>query len=76
MKSLFEGIQWLFVDVLLKPMDWLRDMELTNWWAANTLNWIFIIICSVAMLYWFKQLSIFKSNNEDEQDTTAHSFLK
>lgn len=76
MKSFFEGIQSLFVDFLFKPLDWLRNMEIYNWWAANILNWIFIIICCGAMLYWIKQLNIFKTNNEDNQDTTAHSFLK
>ena len=40
------------------------------------LNWIFIIICIGAMAYWLKQLKIFKDNNDDTQDTTAHSFLK
>jgi hypothetical protein len=76
MKSLFEAIQSLFVDFLLKPYDALRALELENWWVANTINWIFMIICCVAFAYWMKQLSIFKANNEDEQDTTAHSFLK
>ena len=76
MKSFFEGIQSLFVDFLFLPMDWLRELELTNWWTANILNCIFIINCCAAMTYWIKQLNIFKSNKEDEQDTTAHSFLK
>lgn len=76
MKSFFEAIQYLFVDVLFLPFDGLRSLELTNWWAANFINWIFIIICCVAMLYWLKQLRVFKANNEDDQDTTAHSFLK
>ncbi|MBD3725199.1 MAG: uracil phosphoribosyltransferase [Flavobacteriaceae bacterium] len=76
MKSFFEAIQSLFVDFLFKPFDWLRSLELTDWWTANTINWIFILICCGAMLYWMKQLRVFKSNNEDEQDTTAHSFLK
>ncbi len=76
MKSFFEAIEWLFVDVLFIPFDALAKMELTNWFAAHFINWIFIIICCVAMLYWFKQLRIFKANNDDIQDTTAHSFLK
>ncbi|AWM13677.1 uracil phosphoribosyltransferase [Flavobacterium sp. NRK F10] len=76
MKSFFEAIQSLFVDFLLKPYDALRALELENWWTANTINWIFMIICCVAFVYWMKQLSIFKANSEDEQDTTAHSFLK
>ncbi len=75
MKSFFEGIQWLFVDFLLKPMDWLRELELSNWWVANFINWAFIIICIGAMYYWTKQLNIFKKNNEDDDNTTAHSFL-
>lgn len=76
MKSFFEGIASLFVDFLFVPMDLLKKLELTNWWAANTINWIFILICCGAMVYWIKQLNLFKTNNEDEQDTTAHSFLK
>ncbi len=76
MKDLFEGIGYLFSDFLLKPMDWLRALELENWWVANIINWIFVIICCVAMVYWLKQLRIFNANNEDAQDTTAHSFLR
>ena len=45
MKSFFEAIQSLFVDFLLVPFDALAKLELTNWWAANTINWILIIIC-------------------------------
>lgn len=76
MKSFFEGIASLFVDFLFIPMDLFRELELSNWWTANIINWLFIIVCCVAMGYWIKQLNIFKANNEDEQDTTAHSFLK
>ena len=48
--SFFHGIQFLFVDVLFVPMDWFAKLELTNWWVANLLNWIFIIICTVAFI--------------------------
>ena len=61
MKSLFEGIGSLFTDFLLAPYDLLRNLELTNWWLANILNWVFIIICIGAMAYWLKQLKIFKT---------------
>lgn len=74
--SLFRAIEYLFVDVLLKPMDWLAALELKNWWLANTLTWIFILICTGAFIYWMKQLKFFSDNNDDNQDTTAHSFLK
>ena len=76
MKSLFEGIGSLFTDFLLAPYDLLREIELTNWWIANILNWVFVIICIGAMVYWVKQLKMFNDNNDDTQDTTAHSFLK
>ena len=76
MKSFFEGIGSLFTDFLFVPFHALRELELTNWWLANAINWLFIIICSVAMVYWIKQLNAHKANNEDVQDTTAHSFLK
>lgn len=76
MKAFFEGIQYLFVDILFAPLDFLRSLELTNWWAANTLNWIFMIICACAMVFWVKQLKLHKENNDEYQDTTAHSFLK
>lgn len=75
-KSFFKGIEFLFVEVLMKPMDWLADLELSNWWIANLLNWIFIIISCCAFYYWMKQLKIFADKNDDNQDTTAHSFLK
>lgn len=74
--SLFKGIEFLFVDVLMKPMDALAALELTNWWLANLINWVFIIICCGAFYYWMKQLNIFAKSGEDVQDTTAHSFLK
>lgn len=75
MKAFFEGIQYLFVKILFWPMDMFRFMELKNWWLANIITWVFIIICCAATVYWLKQLKIFKDNNEDDQDTTAHSFL-
>lgn len=75
MKAFFEGIQYLFVDILFAPLDAIRTLELTSWWGANAINGIFIIICAAAIVYWIKQLKLHKSNNEDYQDTTAHSFL-
>jgi hypothetical protein len=76
MKAFFEGIQYLFVNILFAPLDFLRSLELSSWFAANTINWIFMIICAVAMVYWIKQLKIFEDNGEENQDTTAHSFFK
>jgi len=76
MKAFFEGIQTLFVDFLFAPMDFFRHLELSTWFGANIINWIFMIICAVAMVYWIKQLKIFDDRGEENQDTTAHSFFK
>ncbi|MFV8331827.1 DUF6341 family protein [Flavobacterium sp. XS1P32] len=76
MKAFFEGIQYLFVNILFAPLDFLRSLELSSWFAANTINWIFMIICASAMVYWIKQLKIFEDAGTEKQDTTAHSFFK
>jgi len=76
MRAFFEGIQSLFVDFLFKPLDGLRALELSSWTAANVINWLFMIICAVATVYWIMQLKKFEDNNEENQDTTAHSFLR
>lgn len=73
MRAFFEAIQWLFVDFLFKPLDWLRALELESWGLANLLNWIFMAICTWFTWYWIKQITATKE--ADEQDTTAHSFL-
>ncbi|MCC9072400.1 uracil phosphoribosyltransferase [Flavobacterium sp. F-65] len=76
MTTFFEGIQYLFVNILFAPLDFLRSLELVSWFGANTINWIFMIICAAAMVYWIKQLRIFDAQGTENQDTTAHSFLK
>ena len=76
MKAFFEGIQWLFETVFFALHDFLRELELAHWFAANAINWIFMIICAVAMVYWCKQLKLHQDEGQENQDTTAHSFLK
>ncbi len=76
MKAFFEGIQWFFENILFILHDFFRELELVSWAAANIFNWIFMIICSAAIVYWCKQLAIHDANGEENQDTTAHSFLK
>ncbi len=76
MKAFFEGIQWLFENIFFIPQNFLRKLEPNSWFGANTINFIFMIICAAAMVYWIKQLKLHKDNNEEYQDTTAHSFFK
>ena len=75
MKDFFYAIQDLFVDVLFAPYDALRALELENWFLANTVSWLFMIIGFVAMVYWMMQLRIFDNNNEEDKSISAHSFL-
>jgi hypothetical protein len=58
MRAFFEGIQWLFENIFFWPQDHLRELELTHWFAANIINWIFMIICTLLQWYWCKQLTI------------------
>lgn len=75
MKDFFYAIQDLFVDVLFAPFDALAAMELDNWWSANIISWMFIIISIVAMVYWMLQLRKFDANNEEDKSISSHSYL-
>lgn len=75
MKDFFYAIQDLFVNVLFKPLDALRALELENWFAASTISWIFVVICLVAIVYWMLQLKKFNDNNEEDKTVSSHSFL-
>lgn len=75
MKDLFYAIQDLFVNVLFAPLDALRFLELENWFAANVMNWLFMIIGSVAIVYWMIQLNKHSANNEEDKSVTSHSYL-
>ena len=75
-KSIFEGIQTIFVEGLFLPLDMLRKLELTSWFGANIINWVFMFICFAYLIKIHKQILVYKKTGEDNQDTTAHSFLK
>ena len=75
MRDIFEGIQSFFEDFAFAPLDYLRNLELDSWWLANLLNWFFMIIAIAAFVYWMKQLKKFNDNNEENRESTAHSYL-
>ncbi|HLV14578.1 MAG TPA: hypothetical protein VKY41_05310 [Xanthomarina sp.] len=75
MKDFFNAIQDLFVNVLFAPLDALRALELENWFAANLVSWIFILIGFVAFLYWMKELKGYNDRNDDDKSITSHSYL-
>ena len=73
MSSFFYGIEDLFVNGLFWPYDFFRFME--SWWTSNIVNWLFMIIGGVAMVYWLLQLKKFDDNQEEDKSITSHSFL-
>lgn len=75
MRDFFYGIQYLFENYFFAPFNTLRQLELDNWWSANIVSWLFLIIGFVAFGYWMKQLNIFNANNEEDKSVTAHSYL-
>lgn len=74
-KGFFEGIQSFFEEVAFAPYNMLRAWELDNWWGANIISWLFILVGFAAFFYWMKQLKIFNDNNEEDRSQQAHSFL-
>ena len=75
MKAFFEGIAWLFEEILFLPYEVLRELELTSCTLANSVNWIFLIVGFSAMVYWVVQLNIFEKSGDEDKDPSAHSFL-
>ena len=73
MRDFFEGIQYLFEEILFMPYNFFRFME--SWWASNLINWGLLIIGIVAAIYWTLQLKKFDDNNEEDKSISAHSFL-
>ncbi len=73
--DIFYSIQDLTEGFLFKPFYFFRDIELSNWWSANAINWIFLVICCVAIVYWMRQLNIFNKSGEEEKDIVSHKFL-
>ena len=75
MIEFFGFIEYLFVEILFIPLDFLRFLELESWALANSINFLFIIIISAALIYWTIQLIGFSKTGEEDKDPSAHSFL-
>lgn len=73
-KDLFEAIEFLFVEILFIPFDFIR-LGISNWIIQNALNFTFIIVISAALVYWTLELIKYDKNGDEKKDVTAHSFL-
>ncbi len=76
MKAFFEAIQYFFEEILFAPLDYLRNLELENWWLANLASWIFILIACGFFVYWLGQLRKYGKKKDERTDVVAHSFWK
>lgn len=75
MTEFFYFIEYLFVEILFLPLDFLRSLELESWSLANSINFLFIITIICALSYWTFQLMGFSKRGEEDEDPSAHSFL-
>ena len=73
-KDLFEAIEFLFVDVLFIPFDFIR-LDISSWLIQNGINFTFMLVISAARLYWTLELIKYDKKGEEKKDVTAHSFL-
>ena len=72
--DLFKAIEFLFVEVLFAPFDFIR-LEISNWLLQNIINFGFIIVISSALIYWTLELVKYDKKGDERKDVTAHSFL-
>ena len=64
--NIFKWIGELFSNILFIPYNWFRLGDF-NWWAANTVNWIFLIVLLLLFAYWMKESARFiKEGTEDK----------
>ena len=73
-KDLFEAIEYLFVEILFIPFDFIR-LEISNWFIQNIINFSLMIVVSAALVYWTLELIKYDKKGDEKKDVTAHSFL-
>ena len=73
-KDLFESIEFLFVEILFIPFDFIR-LGISNWFIQNGINFTLMIVISAALVYWTLDLIKYDKRGDEKKDVTAHSFL-
>ena len=73
-RDLFEAIEFLFVEILFIPFDFIR-LDISSWLIQNGINFTFMLVISAALLYWTLELIKYDKKGEEKKDVTAHSFL-
>lgn len=75
LEGFFTGIQEFAEGVLFAPFNALAETELSNWWLANGMNWFFMLICAVAIVYWMRELKKYDNEGTEDYEAKAHGFL-
>ena len=47
------------------PFEALR-LDSSNWWTANTVNWLFLLVLIVLLAYWMKESLRFKKEGIED----------
>ena len=75
MRGFFYGIEDLFVNYLLLPFDFLRELGENDWWLSNIVGGFFFLLGLGGFIYWMLQLKSSNDNNEEDKSISAHSYL-
>ncbi|EAQ39706.1 hypothetical protein MED134_09446 [Dokdonia sp. MED134] len=75
LRGFFEGVQEFAEATLFAPFNALAELELSNWWLANGVNWIFMLICAAAIVYWIMEIKKYDANDTEYREAKAHGFL-
>lgn len=65
--NIFKWIGELFTEYLFLPFDFLRNDADMNWWLANGINWLFVLIGFVLLAYWMGQAVKFKREGTEDK---------
>ena len=72
--DIFEAIEFLFVESLFVPFDFIR-LDISSWLIQNIVNFSFMIVIASALTYWTLELVKYDKKGDEKKDVTAHSFL-
>jgi hypothetical protein len=64
--NIFRMIGSLFTDVLFIPFNSLRKGDF-NWWSANMINWLFLLVLIVLFAYWMKESKRFLDEGTEDR---------
>ena len=72
--DIFEAIEFLFVEILFVPFDFIR-LDISSWLIQNMVNFSFMVVIASALTYWTLELIKYDKRGHEKKDVTAHSFL-